>query len=409
MPEFAYEALTSSGLVLHGRMSVADELELEVRLREQGRFLIHSRPQGEAPPADARQLRPAKPTDGKVKPQELLAFSEYLWGSVQAGIPILTTLSDLEVQLGSKRLRKITAELRDGMMHDGKSLSEAMSDHPRAFPELYIGTIEAGELSGQLDYALGQLVGFLEWRQEINLQLRQATAYPAIVFTVMVGLVLVLVSFVYPRLSPVFTSFDVQLPLATRIVMAVGNFLRGQWHFLVGGVVGTALAMRLWYATRSGRLALDSAKLRMPLFGPLLHQVEMARVVTYLGLFYRTGVDLIKGLVLMERIIPNRRISVAIRGARDAIMSGDSLAHAFGATNMFPLVVIRSLALGEATGKLDDSLQRARKYYEREGPAAVRRMLSALQPLLIILLGGLLLIVALSIFLPILAIYQNIG
>lgn len=408
MPDFTYEALAADGLVLHGEMSARDEQELEEQLRGQGRYLIRMDVPVVRKVEEAPVQKSSKLTDGLVRPPELLAFSEYLWGSTQAGIPILTTLSDLEPQLQSKRLKRITLEIRDAMAHRGKTLSEALAEHPKAFPELYVGTIEAGETTGQLDYALQQMVEFLEWRQEVNLQLKQATTYPVLVVLIMVGLVVVLVTYVYPRLMPVFSNFDIQLPLPTRAVMALGEFVHHYWMVTLGGIVGSLLAIRLWYSTHSGRLTLDTLRLRVPVFGPLVHQIEMARVVTYLALFYRTGVDLIRGLKLIEKITHNRRVAKAVTSAREAIVSGDSLAHAFGAAGLFSPVVIRSLALGEATGKLDESLTRAKKYYEREGPAAVRRMMSALQPLLIVFLGGLLLGIALSIFLPILAIYQGI-
>jgi len=252
-------------------------------------------------------------------------------------------------------------------------------------------------------------VEYLEWQQEISLQIRQATLYPAILLTIMGGLIVLLVSFVFPRLLPVFTGFNVELPLPTRIVFASGTFLRDYWKLLLAGL-GVALSgVMMLQRTEKGRLALDTARLRVPIFGPLIHQIEMARVVTYMSLFYRTGIDLLRGMLLLEQIVVNRRVAGAVKQAREAITGGESIARAFAATGLFPAVVIRSFALGEATGKLDESLDRARAYYGREVPAAVKRMLTALQPLMILILGVILGAVALSIFLPIMRIYQAIG
>lgn len=411
MPEYAYEALTDQGTVTRGEATASSELELEGQLRQQGHYLIRAEPResGDRDGSTGAPAPRARTTDGVVPRRDLLAFTEYLWGASQAGIPILTTLSDLELQLESPRMRQITAELRGAMAEEGKTLSEAMADHPRAFSRLYISTVEAGEATGQMDYALRQLVDYLEWHREITLQVRQATTYPVIVLLVMGALIALLVAFVYPRLLPIFQGFGVELPWPTRMVMATGEFLRSRWSWLLAGTATAVAGWALIGRTKAGRLHIDSLKLRMPVFGPLIHEIEMARLVTYMGLFYRTGVDLLRALTLLEQMTGNARVAAAVRTARLEIAGGDSIAHAFASTGLFPTVVIRSFALGEATGKLDESLERARVYYDREVPAAVRRMVTALQPLLIVVLGGVLGVVAMSIFLPILQIYENIG
>jgi type II secretory pathway component PulF len=409
LPEFAYEALTEHGSVTRGAASAASESDLESQLRLEGQYLIRAEPRRAADAAAAAGAPVRKRTDGKVRRNDLMAFTEYLYGSTQAGIPILTTLGDIELQLDSKRMRQITVELRESMAEEGMTLSEAMAEHPKAFSRLYIATVEAGETTGQLDYAVQQLVDYLEWNREISLQIRQATMYPILVLCLMGALITLLVTFVYPRLLPVFQGFHVALPWPTRVVLGTGTFLQNDWYYLVAGIVGTIALWRLYGRTTSGRLTIDTVKLKIPVFGKLNHELEMARLVTYMGLFYRTGVDLLRGLALLEQMMTNTRIARAVGQARGEIAGGDSIAHALAATGLFPTVVIRSLALGEATGKLDESLERARVYYAREVPAAVRRMLTALQPLLIVVLGGVLGLVAMSIFLPILEIYKSVG
>jgi type II secretory pathway component PulF len=409
--EFVYEALAPNGSVNRGRMDAADEPSLEAALRLDGQYLITAR---EAVEGDRTAPRPgAVPrrtvTDGAVGRKELLAFTEYLWGSALAGIPILTTLGDLETHVDSRRMRLIVGDVREAMVEEGKSLSEALAEHPKAFPKLYVGTVEAGETTGQLDYTLRQLVDYIEWQQEIKLQIRQATLYPIIVLVVMAGLVILLLTYVYPRLLPIFTGFDVELPLATRIVMASGSFLTSYWRWILAAAVATPIAVSLINRTRKGRLWIDTFKLRVPVFGPLIHQLEMARMVTYMALFYRTGVDLLRGFGLLEQMMVNRRVAQAIGTAREAISGGDSIAGSLSSTGFFPTVVIRSFALGESTGRLDESLERARVYYAREVPAAVKRMLATLQPILIVVLGVVLGLIAMSIFMPIMSIYQSVG
>ncbi|MDO8500630.1 MAG: type II secretion system F family protein [Gemmatimonadaceae bacterium] len=402
MPDYWYKKLTNAGVVEEGWMTVPDERELEERLRASGSFLVEA----------AQKSRPkaaATLTDGKIERKQLMALMEYLAGSVQVGMPILTTLADVETRLDSRKLRKIVVEMRHALSEEGKSLSEAMAEHPQAFPELYIVTVEAGETSGRLDFVLAQLVEYLDWQQGITGQVRQATMYPLILLVAVGGLVLVLVMFVFPRILPVLLSRTTVLPLPTRIVMTVSQFLRDYYILVFGFAAGILPAYRFAHRTERGGRTIDLLVLRLPVFGELMRQVNMARLVTYLGLFYRSGVNLILALELVERLITNRVLSEAIGQVRVDIEGGNTMASAFSRSSLFSPVVIRSVALGETTGRLDESLARAAVYYAREVPVAVRRLITALQPALILLMGGIVLMVALAMILPILSIYNEIG
>lgn len=402
VPDYWYKTLTNAGVVEEGWMTVPDEHELEERLRAGGSYLVEA----------AQKSRPKAVTtltDGKIERKSLVALMEYLAGSVQVGMPILTTLTDVETRLDSKKLRKIVVEMRHALSEEGKSLSEAMAEHPQAFPELYIVTIEAGETSGRLDFVLAQLVEYLDWQQGITGQVQQATMYPLILLAAVGGLILVLVMFVFPRILPVLLSRTTVLPLPTRIVMTVSQFLRAHYILVFGFAAGILPAYRFARRTKRGGRTLDLLALRLPVFGELMRQVNMARMVTYLGLFYRSGVNLIFALTLVERLITNRLLSEAIAQARVDIEGGNTMAAAFSKNPLFSPVVIRSVALGETTGRLDESLARAAAYYAREVPAAVRRLITALQPALILLMGGVVLLVALAMILPILSIYNQIG
>jgi type IV pilus assembly protein PilC len=402
MHEFAYEALMAGGNVASGVMAAETEEELESTLRAMGHYLIR------AEAVEAEERRGAV-TDGKIPRGEMLAFLEYIWSSTEAGIPILATLEDVETRMQSRRLRQIIREVRDGVKEEGMSLSEAMARHPKAFPALFVGTVAAGEASGRLDYALQQVVEYLEWQQSVTSTMRQATFYPVLLLVGMISLVVLLLGFVYPRLMPIFTGFGVELPLPTRVLMRSSRIFLGGWQFMLAGLIAAIVLTRVGGLTPSGRVMIDRFKLKMPLFGDLFRSIEMARFVTYMALFYRTGIDLLQGLSLLQQILSNRAVVAAVAQAREAVAAGDSLAEAFGHTGLFPPLVIRGLALGETTGKLDEALSRAKAYYDREVPAAVNRMLTALQPFLILVMGALLLLVTLSIFLPILSIYNNLG
>jgi type IV pilus assembly protein PilC len=406
VPEFWYSALTGAGAVQEGWMNAPDEDVLADQLRAAGSFLIRT----EIRAKNGHQLgKPSTLTDGKVERKDLLAFLEYVAGSFDVGIPILETLDDVSKRMQSKRLKKIVAEIRFAVAEEGKSLSTALAEHPRAFPELYVGTIRAGEASGELGFALRQLVEYMDWQENISSQLQQATAYPGIVLTAVGLLVVGLLGFVFPRITPLLRVRDIQLPLPTRIILALSTFVHNDWKTSIVIIVTLAISYFVIRRSDRGRLFLDRMVLRLPIVGPVIRDVYMARIVTYLSLFYRTGVELVLSLSIVERIIDNRVIARDIAIARELVTEGVSMAAAFGRSPLFPPVVIRAIALGEATGNLDTALTRAKDYYEREIPAAVRRTIIVLQPLLIAIIGGVILMVALAIILPILNIYNSIG
>ena len=402
MPDYWYTALTESGVVEEGWMSAPDEDDVYYRLRTAGAHLVRAE-------VRARTTKARVLTDGTIDRGELLAFLDYLAGSFDVGIPMLETLLDVQNRLQSKKLRAIIDDIHFAVSEQGQSLSAALAEHPKAFPPLYVTTIEAGEASGQLGFAMRQLVDYIDWQEQITSQVRQATLYPLIVLGAVGLLVLGLIGFVFPRILPLLKSQTVPLPLPTRIIMAMSLFLRGHWVAMLAVVWILFGAYTLLRRVPAGRLFLDRMTLHLPVTGELIREVNMARFVTYLSLFYRTGVELILALTLVERMLTNRVVALAVGKARESIIGGSSLAAAFGQSAIFPPVVMRSIALGETTGRLDESLTRAKDYYTREIPAAVRRMITVLQPLLIVLLGGVILTVALAIVLPILNIYNTIG
>jgi type IV pilus assembly protein PilC len=399
VPDYWYKALTGSGAVQEGWMSAPSEVQVEEELRRQGSFLVQ---------AEQRE-RPRRITDATIERKEILAFLEYLAGSFGAGIPLLTTLDDIPQRLNSAKLKLIVAEVRAAVSQEGKSLSEAMADHPKAFPPLFIATIKAGEASGQLAFALQQLVEYLDWQENISASVRQATMYPIVVITAVTLLVVGLVGFVFPRIIPILRTRDVELPLPTKIIMFASLLIRDHWAILLG--VALAIAALLFALRRSerGRLLLDTLIVRTPGVGRFVIEVNMARVITYLSLFYRAGVDLMTSLLLVEQMATNKVIANIVRDARQRIEGGETMASAFGRSPLVPVIVMRSLALGESTGQLEESLERAKMYYAREIPAAVKRVVTLIQPAMIVLLGGVILTVALAIMLPILNIYNSIG
>jgi type IV pilus assembly protein PilC len=399
VPDYWYKALTGSGAVEEGWTSAASEIVLEEELRKRGAFLINAQP----------RARVQKYLDGSIDRKELLAFLEYMAGSFTAGIPLLTILDDVPQRLKSPKLKAILAEVRHAVADDGESLSEAMSNHPKAFPQLMVATIQAGEASGQLAFSLQQLVEYLDWQETISASVRQATMYPLVVLTAVGALVTGLVGFVFPRILPMLKTRQAEMPLPTQIIMWLSAFIRDYWPGVIVGAIVLVAAVAAVRRSEEGRYLIDSVILKIPVIGQFILEVNFARVVTYLSLFYRTGVDLLQSLLLVEQMATNAVVGRLVRDAREAIAGGQTIAAAFSKSSLVPLIVMRSLALGESTGRLDESLDRVKAYYGREIPAAVRRVITLIQPALIVVLGSVILLVAMAIMLPILNIYNTIG
>ncbi|MHB0949837.1 MAG: type II secretion system F family protein [Gemmatimonadaceae bacterium] len=402
MPEFWYSALGADGKVIEGWKSAPSRLVVEEEIRRAGSFPIRTEER-------VREQEPRRLTDAPIPRRELLGFLEYIAGSLDVGIPILHTLDDVEARTPHRKLKAIIGELRAAVAEEGASLSEALAQHPKAFPELYVGTLRAGEASGSLSYALRQLVDYLDWQENISSQIQQATMYPVIVLGAVSVLVLGLIGFVFPRIIPMLRMQQIELPLPTRIILATSNFVRAEWLVVLLALNAVVFGSIMLRRHPRGRLLTDRLLLHTPILGSVLLEVNVARFVTYLSLFYRTGVELIYSLSICERIVTNRVVANAIGDARQLVTEGVSLATAFARFPVFPTVVLRALALGESTGNLDGALHRTRDYYSREIPAKVRRLITVLQPLLIAVIGGVILLVALAIILPILNIYSSIG
>ena len=399
MPDYWYKALTNAGTVQEGWATAPSEPGLEQQLREQGAFLITAK----------LKSKPRSGTDGNIPRRDLLAFLEYLAGSFTAGLPLLTILDDVQPRLKSPKLRAILLEVRASVANEGRSLSAAMADHPNAFPHLFIATIRAGEASGQLSFALQQLVDYLDWQENLSGSVRQATMYPIIVLVAVGLLVTGLIGFVFPRILPILQLRQMQLPLPTRIIMTISSVLQQHWLALLVGTALLVVLVMMLRRSEAGRFRTDSLLLKVPVLGHFVLEVNIARVVTYLSLFYRAGVDLLQSLQLVEQMVTNRVVARLVHDARERIAGGETMASAFGKSPLVPLVVMRSLALGESTGRLDEALDRAKLYYGREIPASVRRVVTLIQPAMIIVLGAVILVVALAIMLPILNIYNTIG
>jgi type IV pilus assembly protein PilC len=398
---YNYQARSRTGQKVEGVLPAKDPDELAGTLREMDLFLVDA-----APEAPARAARPRIARG--VKRRELINFTLHLATAVSAGIPILQAFEDLGEQTADRRMKEIIAAVEEDL-RGGRGLSEALERHPRAFSAVYCSMVHAGEVSGSLVRVLQHLVDFLEWQDALAGEVKRATIYPATVFAAVVVLLGVLLGFVFPRILPVIENLKIPLPFLTRAVMAVADGVRHGWYVLLAVVAGLWVLARLLRSSPDGAFLLDALKLRLPVVGGLVEKICLSRFAHHFGILMQTGVEISQSLTIAERVVGNAVVAQAIREAKEKIIQGGSLWRSLQETGVFPPLVVRMVSVGETTGTMDSALGKVADYYDREIPATVKRVFAVLEPLVIILLAVIVLLVALSIFLPLYGALGRIG
>lgn len=343
-----------------------------------------------------------------VKGREIINFTIHMSTSIGAGIPILQALEDVEEQTNNKKMQKAIREIADDL-RGGSNLSDALARHPVIFRDVYVSMVRAGEASGTLDQVLKRMVDFLEWQDSLTSEIRRASIYPATVLVAVLGLIGILLGFVFPRILPVITSLKVPLPFITRAVIAAGDVVRFGWFWILLGLAGVFVLFRLVRASEGGRLIVDAMKLRMPVIGGLVEKVCLSRFAHHLSLLLRTGVDITQSLTISAQVVGNAVIAQAVSEAREKVIQGGSLWRSLQETGAFPPLIVRMVFVGENTGTVDTSLDRVTEFYDREIPATVKKMFAVLEPLIIVVLAALVLTVALAIFIPLYDVLGKVG
>lgn len=380
-------------------MLAENEKELASTLREMDLYLVH-----------ARQEHASSPTyiTRPVKRRELITFTVHLAAAIGAGIPILQAFEDVEHQTTNRRLIGAVQIVMEDL-RGGSSLSDALSRHPAVFSDIYVSMIRAGEASGSLVQVLQHLTAFLEWQDGLASEIKRATIYPATVLIAVVALVGVLMGFVFPRILPVILSLKVPLPFITRAVIAVGDFVRHGWYWILLGSASFFVFLRLLTRSEGGLFLVDAIKLRLPVVGGLVEKICLSRFAHHLGILLRTGIDISQSLSITERVVGNAVIARAVSEVREKVTQGGSLWRSLQETGVFPPLVVRMVFVGETTGTIDNTLARVTDFYDREIPASVKKLFAVLEPLIIIILAAIVLLVALSIFIPLYGALGRVG
>ncbi|MFA4916731.1 MAG: type II secretion system F family protein [Syntrophales bacterium] len=402
MAEFAYKARDMKGNLVNGAVDASGEGELAALLKGRGLYLVHFKEKQE------KKTFIGSISFGKITRRDLIEFTIHLATVLSAGIPILEGLQDLEDKTKNSRFRGIIKSVREGI-HGGSGLSSALSRHPEVFPQAYVNMVKAGEASGNVDMILQELTGFLEWQEELSANVRKASVYPIMVFAAVGVLLTILFTFAFPRIIGILQGMNVPLPLITRVVIGISTFFRDSWWLIFLAIAAAVTGTRLLGKTAGGRLWLDKRKLGFPIVGNLVRKIALSRFAHHLGLLWRAGIDISQSLTLVEGVVGNRVISDAIKQAREEVLAGESLSRSLAKRGEFSSLVIRMISIGEVSGEMDKSLSKVCQYYDKEIPAAVKKIFSVMEPLIIVLLAFVVLGVALSMYLPLYTVLGNLG
>jgi type IV pilus assembly protein PilC len=337
---------------------------------------------------------------GGVDSKELAIFTRQFSVMIDAGLPLVQCLEILSSQQENKTFQKVLAGTR-GSVEGGSTLSAAMKQYPKVFDPLYTNMVEAGETGGILDTILQRLAAYIEKNVKLQRAVKSALVYPIGVLTIAAAVITLLLWKVVPVFATLFAGLGVDLPLPTRIVIGLSHFVGSIFGFLIFvAVIGMVVGIKIWYGTPSGRMAIDTIILKLPVLGILMRKIAVARFTRTLGTLISSGVPILEGLDITARTSGNAVIEKALNQVRKSLEEGRSLTDPLKESEVFPGMVTQMIAVGEQTGAMDAMLQKIADFYEEEVDAAVKDLLTALEPIMIVFLGLVVGGVVISMYLP---------
>jgi MSHA biogenesis protein MshG len=335
----------------------------------------------------------------KIKTQDLQVFSRQMYSLVKSGIPLISAIKRLGETSKNKRFGQVL-ETVAADLSGGTAFAAALAKHPDVFPILFVNIVKVGEKTGDLDEAFSQLSSYLEMVEQTNRHIKGVLRYPIIVLFAIVGAILVINTIVIPAFMKLFAAFDQQLPLPTRILMATSYFMTHYWYVMLGGFALIVYLVRKYLQTEHGKLRWHRRQLRLPIVGPILNKILLARFARSFALIEKTGLPVTEGLRYVADAMGNVHMQNKLLMMQQAIIHGEGITKAATNTGLFSPIVLQMLSIGEETGRIDELLLDAAEFYEREIQYDLARLNDYLDPILLIVLGIMVLILALGVFLP---------
>ncbi len=336
---------------------------------------------------------------GRPSANDLIMFSRQMYALTKSGLPLLRGMSSLTVSTPNTVLRETLEQVLDNLQ-SGRDLASSLGQHPDIFSKFYVSIVRVGESTGNLPMAFMRMYEYLSMEKRIRDKLKQAMRYPATVVGAIAIAIVILTIFVLPKFEPIFASLGPNVPWATRVLLGVSEFVAAYWYFVAAGLVATYTAFRMWSQTQDGRYTWDKTKLRFPIVGEITRKATIAKICRSFAITIDAGVPAVQGLSLIARATGNDYMTEGVLSLRSGVEHGESLSQTAQTSGLFTPLALQMLMIGEETGALSEMLAEVADFYEREVDYDLENISAAIEPLLIVSVGAMVLILALGIFLP---------
>lgn len=396
MPAFSYTSINERGRTIRGSMVAENEIDLESRLKEVGLDLVA-----------CRVVKSRTGGKTRIKLKDMIVLCLHLEQLCRAGVPIHEALADVRDSTESRKLRDIMTDVLE-RVKTGSTLSEAFSQYPRVFNEVFCGLISAGEKNGNLTDSFVHMSEHLKWTNDLRRKVKKAISYPIVLLVVMTSVIAILMIFVVPKLIKFILDQGFTIPVHTRALIWVSEAFQNNWLFIFGVPIGGFMGLLTLYRTSEPfAYRVDALTLRLPVIGQTVRKVNLARFTHFFAVMFRSGIDIPDALMAARKVVANRVIKDSVEVVHRAILEGNSMTAGLRMSSQFPTLVVRMFKVGEDSGNMKDALTNIKFFYDREVSDSVEGMVGMIQPILTIVMGGLIFWVIAAVFGPLYQSFAN--
>ena len=399
MARYHYRARNTAGQTVEGEQQGGSPGQVAALLNEQGLTPIRIEPLDDKAGGGSAAARRKGMRGGAPTLDDLELFARQMYSLSSAGVPVIRGLRGLADTTTRRAMAEAMTEIADAL-ETGQDLSSAMAAHPKIFPPLFINMVRVGEHTGRLDEAFGQLAQYTEREKETRQRVQSALRYPSFVLVAITAAIAIINLFVIPAFADIFSRLGEDLPLATRILIGLSDFMVNYWQVMLGGLAVLALGIRYGVNTEGGRFAWDRTKLRLPVVGPIILKATLSRFARAYTMTARAGVPVLEAMNSVSRALDNAFVGDRVRSMRDRLERGEAMVTAAHSAGLFTPLVLQMIAVGEETGRVQELMEEVANFYEREVDYALKNLSSSIEPILISFIGIIVLILALGVFLP---------
>jgi len=404
MPKFNWEARSKAGSAQKGVMEAANVAQVEAQLKRYGFTGITIKEEGKGLGRDLKFGGRAK----KIQTKDLVVFTRQFATMIDSGLPLVQCLDILSGQQENQTFKDVLVKVKESV-ESGSTFADALARHPKAFDQLYVNLVAAGEVGGILDTILNRLAAYIEKAMKLKKQVKGAMVYPTTIMSIAVVVVGVILVFVIPTFAKMFADFGGDLPAPTKFVIALSNFLTKYIIVIIAAMIGLKMAFSKYYATPGGKKKIDKLALQAPVVGPIVRKVAVAKFTRTLGTMISSGVPIMDGLDIVAKTAGNKVVEEAIYKVRQSISEGKTIAEPLQESGVFPPMVVQMISVGEATGAMDAMLNKIADFYDDEVDDAVGAMTAMMEPMLMVFLGTTVGGLVIAMYLPIFKLASTVG